>query len=112
MSIVPKYLKYKNKLLKLSSKEFTILILVVVFIKNGIHPIGPEWIDWLYSARKNFPIFESYLSFSIVPIGVAKILNYPPYLYWWIFHFILTILFYIFFINYLNKQYGENFKKV
>lgn len=101
-----------KKIFNLSNKKFILLILSLLIIKNGIHPIGSEWIDWVYSAGKSFPDPENYFSYSIIPILISKILNYPPYLIWWFVFLVFTFLFYLAIILSIKKITGDEFKKV
>lgn len=99
-----------NSFENLSNKKFTALLLIIVLVKNGIHPIGTEWIDWVYSAGKEFPVASSYFSYSIIPISVAKILNFPSYITWWLFFGSLSLLFYIILIIRIRFLAGKNYK--
>lgn len=100
-----------EKFIAMSNRNFAFLFLVFVVLKNGVHPIGTEWIDWVYAAGKGFPNPENYLSYSMIPILIAKVMNFPIYLIWWLFYACLTVLFYILLTNYLEKIAGKNFKK-
>lgn len=100
-----------NRILELSNKKFTFLLLAFLILKNGIHPIGTEWINWVYSAGKSFPSPENYFSYSIIPLMIAKILNYPPYLIWWMIFLTLTLIFYFLLIINIKKIAGAEFKK-
>lgn len=101
-----------EKILTMSNRKFALLFLIFIILKNGIHPIGTEWIDWVYAAGKSFPNPENYLSFSIIPVLIAKVMNFPNYLIWWTFFACLTVLFYILLTIYLEKIAGKNFKKI
>ena len=98
--------------LNLSNKKFSIVILTLIFIKNGIHPIGIEWINWLYSASSSFPQYSSYLSYSLLPMLEARIFNYPAPIIWWFINFVLTFSITCLFIKNLIKVHGINFKKI
>jgi hypothetical protein len=102
---------FKN-IFELSNKKFIFLLLSFLIIKNGIHPIGTEWIDWVYSAGRSFPNPENYLSYSIIPVLIAKIFNYPSYLIWWFIFFLFTLLFYSLIILKIKKESGDEFKKI
>ena len=101
-----------NRILELSNKKFTFLLLAFLILKNGIHPIGTEWINWVYSAGKSFPSPENYFSYSIIPLMIAKIFNYPPYLIWWMIFLALTFIFYFLLIINIKKIAGAEFKKI
>ncbi len=101
-----------RKIFELPNKKFVLLLLLFLIIKNGIHPIGTDWIDWVYSAGKSFPGPENYFSYSIIPVLIAKLLNYPSYLIWWLIFFALTLFFYLLIILKIRKIAGDDFKKV
>ena len=103
---------FTSRILELSDKKFTFLLLTFLMVKNGIHPIGTEWIKWVYSAGKSFPSPENYFSYSIIPLMIAKVLNYPPYLIWWMVFLALTLIFYFLLIVNIKKISGPEFKKV
>lgn len=103
---------FASRILELPNKKFAFLLLAFLIIKNGLHPIGTDWISWVYSAGKSFPSPENYFSYSIIPIMIAKILNYPPYLIWWIIFLALTLIVYFLLIINIKKIAGSEFKKV
>ena len=100
-----------EKFIAMSNRKFALLLLIFIVLKNGVHPIGTEWIDWVYAAGKDFPNPENYFSYSIIPILIAKVMNFPNYLIWWLFYTCLTALFYILLTINLEKLTGKNFKK-
>jgi hypothetical protein len=82
-----------EKLNNLGHLKFTLLVLSLVLIKNGVHPIGKEWLDWLFDASKDFPHYTSYLTYSILPIFIARILGFPIPIIWWGLNSILILVF-------------------
>lgn len=111
MRLAEIYAKAKIWFSNLSNKKFSVVILILIIIKNGIHPIGIEWINWLYNASSSFPQNSSYLSYSILPMLEARIFNYPAPIFWWFINFSLTLSITLLFIKHLIKVYGINFKK-
>ena len=101
-----------SKILELPNKKFAFFLISFLIVKNGIHPIGTDWIDWVYSAGKSFPSPENYFSYSTIPVLIAKTLNYPPYLIWWFIFLSFTFLFYFLVILNIKKYAGNEFKKV
>ena len=95
---------------KLSNLMFTLVLMLLVILKNGVHPIGTDWISWIYKASENFPEPTSYLSNSVIPIFIAEVLGYPSYLVWWIVFLFFTILFYSFLFIRLNSLFRTNYK--
>lgn len=94
----------------LSDKQFTLLLFAILIIKNGIHPIGTEWIDWVYDAGREFPSASSYFSYSIIPILLAKFLQFPSYFVWWVIFGFLTTFFYFTFAYQIKKLSGSEYK--
>ena len=101
-----------EKLNNLGHLKFTLLVISLVLIKNGVHPIGKEWLDWLFDASKDFPHYTSYLTYSILPILMARIFGFPSPIIWWGLNSILILVIFSIFLSILNKKYGTNFKKV
>jgi hypothetical protein len=103
--------RLEDKIFKLSDKTFYFLLVFLIIIKNGIHPIGSDWISWVYRAGNSFPKPINYLSYSFGPIFISKIFSFPSFLVWWLIFAVFTILFYVgiyFMIKILSKN---NFKK-
>jgi hypothetical protein len=96
----------------LNNYKFAALVSFFVLLKTGVHPIGTEWIDWLYSASKTFPEPQNYFSGSPLPIFIARVLDFPSYTYWWFFHAVLYVLIMINLVKRLNSLYNSNFRKV
>lgn len=99
-----------SNFLKLSNIKFTLLLTVLIVLKNGVHPIGAEWINWVYLASANFPKATNYMSNSVLPMYISSLLEYPSHLIWWISFTLLTILFYIFLFIRIKDIYGLNYK--
>jgi hypothetical protein len=99
-----------GKVFLLSDNRFTFLLFSILIFKNGIHPIGTEWIDWVYAAGKEFPDASSYFSYSLLPVLLAKFLQFPPYLVWWIVYGILTAFFYFALAYQIKKLAGSEYK--
>ena len=103
--------KLEDKIFKLSDKTFYILFVLVIIVKNGIHPIGSEWVSWVYESGKSFPEPTNYLSYSFGPIFISKILSFPSYLAWWVIFSLFTLLFYVGNYFIIKKYSKNNFKK-
>ena len=99
-----------SSFLKLSNIKFTLLLTVLIILKNGIHPIGTDWIEWVYLASANFPEATNYLSNSVLPMYISSLLEYPTHLIWWVIFTLLTVSFYIFLFIRIKVIYGLNYK--
>jgi len=104
--------KTKQIFLNLRNRNFAILITFIVVLKNGIHPIGTDWVDWLFEAARKFPDFESYFSSSIIPIFAVRVFDFPTVTLWWIINFIIYIVILSMLIRHLNKFYSKDFRKI
>lgn len=61
-------------------------------IRMGPLPIGPEWVGWLRSAGQSLPVPSEYLSSSLGPVGLMRVLGYPGDVAWWVLGFILWLV--------------------
>jgi hypothetical protein len=104
--------KIENWIFSFSDKKFYSVLLIIVLMKNGIHPIGSDWISWVYKAGQDFPEPTSYLSYSLIPVMLSKLFAFPGYLTWWVFFAILTILFYFYIYLSIRRLAGQNSKKI
>jgi len=84
--------------------------MLLVILKNGLHPIGTDWISWIYKAAENFPEPTSYLSNSLIPMFISRFLGYPSYLVWWIVFLFFTILFYTLLFMRIYRLFRTNYK--
>jgi hypothetical protein len=103
--------KLQVKLFNLSDKNFFIFLVCLTLIKNGFHPIGSEWISWVYESGKSFPTPINYLSYSLGPIYISRIFSFPPYVIWWSIFAVFTLFFYLCIYFVLKLQNKNNFKK-
>ncbi|CAB4575772.1 unannotated protein [freshwater metagenome] len=100
-----------SRLLNASNLNFTLIIMALLLLKNGVHPIGQDWISWIYSAGRSFPQPENYLSYSLFPVLMAKILAYPDFVLWWVLFLLLTAVFYLIVFTSINKAAKSEYKK-
>lgn len=85
-------------------RSWTLLILLVLLLKSGIHPIGVGWLEIVKKASDSFPAASNYMSTSPLPIIIHKTLG-DSSLVWWIFHALLFCLFLLISIWYASKSY-------
>jgi hypothetical protein len=101
----------ENRLFKLSDRTFYVLVVLLIILKNGVHPIGSEWISWVYASGKSFPNPTNYLSYSFIPLFISKLFSFPSYLIWWLIFSTFTLLFY-FAVFHIIRNIGKvSFKK-
>jgi hypothetical protein len=85
--------------------------MALLLLKNGLHPIGEDWISWVYSAGRSFPEPENYLSYSLFPVLLSKIISYPSSILWWSLFLILTAVFYLIVFVSIRKIAKGDYKK-
>ena len=100
-----------SRLLNSSNLNFTFVIMALLLLKNGLHPIGEDWISWVYSAGRSFPEPENYLSYSLFPVLLSKIIYYPSSILWWALFLILTAVFYLIVFISIRKIAKGDYKK-
>lgn len=67
-----------------SNWVFALTLLAVGIIRIGVLPIGPEWVGWLRNAAASLPDPSQYLSSSVGPAVVMRVLGGPPSVIWWV----------------------------
>lgn len=70
-------------MVRLPTWMFALLLIAVGVVRIGVLPIGPEWVGWLRSAAASLPEPSQYLSSSVGPSVVMRVLGGPPSLIWW-----------------------------
>jgi hypothetical protein len=85
--------------------------MALLLLKNGVHPIGEDWISWVYSAGRSFPEPENYLSYSLFPVLLSKIVSYPSFLLWWALFLLFTVVFYLVVFISIHKIAKADYKK-
>lgn len=100
-----------SRLLNSSNLNFTFLVMTLLLLKNGLHPIGEDWISWVYSAGRSFPEPENYFSYSLFPVLLSKIISYPSFLLWWALFLVLTAVFYLIVFMSIRKIAKDDYKK-
>ena len=96
---------YKLKLQISNPKFFYATTILILIIRNGLHPIGPEWVNWLRSASQTFPVADSYLSYSWIYIFLMKLAHYPPTIAWWILNSFFALFYLVIFYYLIYKKY-------
>jgi hypothetical protein len=87
-------MRLENSLRNLPDRIFILLLLVIMVVRVGPHPIGEPWVNFIYEASEAFPKATTYHSYSPLPVLLAKLLGQPHVLIWWsLFAVILLIWF-------------------
>lgn len=93
-----------SKLLRYSYWKFCLFLFATVVIKNGIHPIGPKWIEIVNSAASKFPDAANYMSTSPLPILIMKLVGNSNSV-WWLFHFTLILIWTFLVVRTISNKY-------
>lgn len=105
-------LKFSSLQRQFTISTFLFTLVALQIIKSGIHPIGTDWIDWLRSAGKALPNYDSYLSKSIFPAYLSRVLPQNNYFSWWLFYSIILVIWISFVHNWINKRFKGDAKIV
>jgi len=83
------------------------ILIIAQILRIGIHPIGTDWIDWLREAGNALPNYSSYLSKSVFPSYLARIIPQNGYVVWWLLFFVLTIIWLFVCLNWISKRFQD-----
>ena len=72
-----------QRLSNLKYSKFLLLFFLILTIRNGISPIGEEYVGWIRLASENYPDPVVYLISSPIPLFLMKIFGYPATEIWW-----------------------------
>lgn len=79
----------------ISDPIYVVLLMVISVIRVGPSPIGEPWVGWVYDAARVFPESANYISYSPLPVLIAKVLGEPRVVIWWaLFGAILLVWFF------------------
>ena len=98
----------ENKLQTISRLKYWSLLLIFAGIRVGVSPIGKEWFGWLLEASKSFPQASSYVSYSLIPVVLLKLLGLSSPYAWWTFWLILDISWLVFCFLRIEKKFGNS----
>lgn len=102
---------FSNQRLLIFSPFLFVLVALQV-IKIGLHPIGTDWIDWVRSAGKALPNYDSYLSKSVLPSLLSRFLPQDNYISWWIFYATILLIWISLVHNWIYNRYENQVKSL
>ena len=82
--------RLERRLSRLTDGRFLLLCCILAVTKVGISPIGKQWVQWVFDAARSFPGATSYVSYSLVPVFIAKAFGGHSVFAWYAFW--LTVL--------------------
>ena len=97
-----------QRLSNLKYSKFLLFFFLLLFIRNGISPIGEEYIGWIRLASINYPDPVVYLISSPIPLFFMKLLGYPNTFVWWTLSFFLFIFWIYVSLKYISIYFKHN----
>jgi hypothetical protein len=101
-----------RKISNLKFSSFLTLLILILIIRNGLSPIGEEYVGWIRQASLAYPDPVHYLISSPLPILLMKILGYPSNLVWWGVSLIIFFVWIYISIRYISQNFQHNRKLV
>ena len=81
-------------------------------MRVGPSPIGKPWVEWVYDAARAFPKATSYISYSPLPVLIARALHEPRMLAWWSIFALLLLAWILVVMRRLKVLYPKNYRIV
>ena len=95
-----------------SSSTFVGILLVIAILRVGPSPIGKPWVGWVYDAARAFPKTTSYISYSPLPVLIAKVLREPRMIIWWSLFGVLLLVWILVVMDRLKVLFPKNYRIV
>jgi hypothetical protein len=106
------FAKTEQRLRQLSDSAFSGLLFAIIVIRVGPSPIGESWVRSVYDAARVFPKSDTYFSFSIFPMLLAKTLGEPRLVVWWGFFGALLIFWFFAVMRRLRVLFPNHYRIV
>ena len=101
-----------ERLSNLRYSKFLIFFFLILLIRNGISPIGEEYVGWIRIAAENYPQPVVYLISSPIPLMLMKIFGYPTTAIWWSLGFCVFVFWIYVSLKYISIYFKNNQKVV
>jgi hypothetical protein len=101
-----------QRLSNLRYSKFLLFFFFVLVIRNGISPIGEEYVGWIRIAAENYPQPVVYLISSPIPLMLMKIFGYPDTEIWWGLGFCVFVFWIYISLKYISIYFKNNQKVV
>ena len=101
-----------QRISSLNFSKFLIFAFLILVIRNGLSPIGEEYVGWIRQASLTYPDPVHYLISSPLPILLMKVMGYPSNLVWWGLGLVIFIIWIFISIRYISQYFGHNKKLV
>ena len=104
--------RLERQLRIISDSTFVGILLILAVVRVGLSPIGKPWVGWVYDAARAFPKSANYISYSPLPVLIAKVLTEPRILLWWsLFGLLLVVWFCVVMIR-IRTLFPDNYRIV
>jgi hypothetical protein len=101
-----------QRLSNLKYSKFLLLFILILTIRNGISPIGEEYVGWIRIASISYPDPVVYLISSPIPLLLMKIFGYPSTAIWWVLGFCVFAFWIYVSLRYIAIYFKNNQKIV
>jgi hypothetical protein len=95
-----------------SDQMYIFLLLAISVIRVGPSPIGEPWVGWVYDAARAFPNSANYISYSPLPVLIAKVLGEPKVVIWWGIFGLLLLVWFIAVMQRLKLLFPDHYRLV
>lgn len=92
--------KSEKWLRNISDRSYIVLLLLIAISRVGPSPVGAPWVGWIYDAARAFPSSANYISYSPLPVMIAKVLGQPNVVIWWM---LFSALLFVWFVLVMYK---------
>lgn len=104
--------KSEKWLRNISDRSYIALLLVIAVLRVGPSPVGAPWVGWVYDAARAFPSSANYISYSPLPVMIAKILGQPNVVIWWMLFSALLFVWFVLVMYKLKSLFPDHYRIV
>jgi hypothetical protein len=94
----------------ISDPRYVALLLVISVVRVGPSPIGAPWVGWVFDAAKDFPESANYISYSPLPVLIAKVLGEPRVVIWWVLFAAILLVWFIAVMQRLKLLFPNHYR--
>ena len=103
-------MRLENTLRNLPNRVFISVLLIIMIGRVGPSPIGEPWVGWIYEASEVFPKATSYVSYSPLPVLLAKILGRPQVFIWWSLFGLILLIWFVAVMTRLHSLFPNHYR--
>ena len=104
--------RLEQRLRDFSDWNFVTLLGIILLARVGPSPIGKPWVGWVYDAARAFPKTTSYISYSPLPVLIAKVMREPRMIIWWSLFGVLLLVWILVVMDRLKVLFPKNYRIV